>query len=94
DTKDTFGRTPLWVAADYGQEEVVRLLVSRPEVDVNSLSVSGQSPLFWPSAEGHENVVSLLIFAGAKPDLIDCDGETAISMAIKNGHERVVSLLL
>ncbi|KAK1837982.1 ankyrin repeat protein, partial [Colletotrichum chrysophilum] len=94
DTKDTFGRTPLWVAADYGQEEVVRLLVSRPEVDVNSLSVSGQSPLFWPSAEGYENVVSLLLFAGAKPDLVDCGGETAISMARRNGHERVVSLLL
>ncbi|KAK2764808.1 hypothetical protein CKAH01_15747 [Colletotrichum kahawae] len=94
DTKDTFGRTPLWVAADYGQEEVVRLLVSRPEVDVNSLSVSGRSPLFWPSALGYEDVVSLLISAGAKPDFVDFDGETAISMARRNGHERIVSLLL
>lgn len=73
---------------------MVRQLVLRPEVDVNLLLVSGRSPLFWPSVKGHKNVVSLLISAGAKLDFVDCDGATAISMARRNGHERVVSLLL
>ncbi|WQF77080.1 Putative NACHT nucleoside triphosphatase, P-loop containing nucleoside triphosphate hydrolase [Colletotrichum destructivum] len=93
-TRDSFGRTPLWIAAGNGRAKVVELLCQQSEVDVDSLSSSGRSPIFWPSACGNERIVTVLLSAGAKTDFIDAEGQTAVSMARQNGHGNIVRLLL
>jgi hypothetical protein len=93
DIKDSEGRTPLWIAAFHRQTDVVRILVRGRHADVNSLSASGQSPIFWPSAYGYEDIIKILVSAGAKSYFIDADGRTAISMARQHGHEKIVRIL-
>lgn len=57
------------------------------------MSVSGRSPLFWPSSAGYERVVAILTEAGVDPRFVDKNGNTAVTVARQNGHERVVELL-
>ncbi|KAK4235549.1 ankyrin repeat-containing domain protein, partial [Achaetomium macrosporum] len=93
DTKNIRGETPLWIAARHGHEAVVEALAQRTDVDVNSLSIAGRSPLFWPSSYGNERVVAILLEAGADPDLMDENGDTAVTIARRNGHERIAKML-
>ncbi|KAF6782651.1 hypothetical protein CSOJ01_15980 [Colletotrichum sojae] len=93
DVKNIRRETPLWIAARLGHKTVVKLLAERRDVNVNSRSVSGRSPLFWPASRGNEPVVAALMDAGADPTFVDCNGNTAIYMARKNGHERIAEML-
>jgi ankyrin repeat protein len=92
-SRNTYGETPLWIAACYGHRNVVELLLQKNDVDVNSKSNAGRAPIFWPSASGNEGIVRLLMGAGADPGFQDEDGETAISIARKHGHEAIVEML-
>ncbi|KAF6782348.1 hypothetical protein CMUS01_16724 [Colletotrichum musicola] len=93
DVKNIRGETPLWIAAGLGHNTVVKLLAQRRDVDVNSRSVSGRSPVFWPASSGDEPIVATLMEAGADPTFMDCDGNTAIMIARKNGHEKIAKML-
>ncbi|KAL6886872.1 Pfs, NACHT, and ankyrin domain protein [Trichoderma evansii] len=93
DMKNIKGETPLWIAAANGREAIVKNLAQRTDVDVNSMSISGRSPLFWPSWRGYERVVAILMEAGADPRYADMDGNTAVIVAKQNGHERVARIL-
>jgi Ankyrin repeats (3 copies) len=93
DAKNIRSVTPLWIAAARGHKSIVELLVGTEHIDVNSLSISGRSPIFWPSALGMENIVALLIDAGADLSFVDENGDTAASIARREGHMRVVRIL-
>jgi ankyrin repeat protein len=43
--------------------------------------------------DGNEGIVGLLMDAGADPDFVDKDGETALSIARRNGHKSVIQIL-
>ncbi|KAH7139844.1 ankyrin repeat-containing protein [Dactylonectria estremocensis] len=75
-----------WVAAEEGYKEIVEVLTQRTDVDVNSISRTRRSPIFWPSAYGYERIVAILIAAGARSDIVDEDGDTAITISRKRGH--------
>ena len=60
DSHDTKGRTPLFWAAERGNEAVVRLLLSRDDVAVASPDVSGWTPLELAKESKHNQVVRLL----------------------------------
>ncbi|OAA34802.1 Ankyrin repeat-containing domain protein [Beauveria brongniartii RCEF 3172] len=93
DLRNASGVTPLWIAAEEGHDAVVRILAQRLDVDVNSLSIAGRSPLFWPSNYGYEKVVAILLEADADPSLVDENGDTAVIVARKNGHESIAKVL-
>ncbi|KAK2608999.1 hypothetical protein QQS21_002479 [Conoideocrella luteorostrata] len=93
DFKNIRGVTPLCIAAALGRDAVVSILARRPDVDVNSTSMSGQSPLFWSSYFGHEQVVAALLEAGADANLMDENGDTAFTMARKNRRWEVLKML-
>lgn len=81
DLRNIRGVTPLGVAASYGHEAVVHVLLATDAVDVNVRSVSGRTPLFWATANGHSEVVKLLLDHGAEQNYTDKEGRSLVSIA-------------
>jgi ankyrin repeat protein len=91
-----FGMTGLHVAATFGLDFTVGLLLGREGVDVEFKDTGyGRTPLSWAAMAGHEPVAKLLIErGGAGIDSKDKRGRTALLLAAKRGHEAVVKLLI
>jgi uncharacterized protein len=102
------GETPLLGAARAGSVPTVRLLLARG-VDVNHAEKFQQTTaLMWAAAEGHLDVVDLLLEAGADPNRQGhvtslgtrhnadhpTGGFTALMFAARNGNEAMVRKLL
>jgi ankyrin repeat protein len=77
-------------------EESMRMLLERDDIDVNYKDRDfGQTPLLKAAWFGEEGMVRMLLEKdGVDIDAVDKDGETAISRAIEQGHEKVAKLLL
>jgi ankyrin repeat protein len=87
------GMTPVFIAAQNNQLEVVTLLTAAG-ADVNIARVNdGATPLHAVAHNGHADIVDLLITAGANVNAIRTDGATALSTALAQGHAEVVQKL-
>ena len=102
------GETPLMAAARAGSVPAVRLLLTRG-VDVNATETFQKtSALMWAAAEGHSEIVGLLLEAGANPnqqahvtsltERYNADhptgGFTALMLAARNGDAETVRRLV
>ncbi|KAF2011039.1 ankyrin [Aaosphaeria arxii CBS 175.79] len=89
--------TPLLYAAKENHPSIVKILLSRPDIDVNArLPESQQTALSIASQEGWTNVVSLLI-AHPSTDLEATEGkhgQTPLSLAAERGYDDIVALFL
>ena len=84
----------LHIAASFGLDVLVRLLLDYKGVEPDSRGRYGQTPLSWAALYGHEAVVRLLLGCkGVEPDSEDSYGRTPLWWAAYNGHEAVVRLL-
>lgn len=95
DCKNEYGRTPLSYAAEHGHEGVVKLLMTRNNVDINSKNKYGRTPLLIAASNGQEGVVKLLMTR----DNVDINSknnydETPLLAAASRGHEKIVKLLM
>jgi cytohesin len=61
---DDDGVTQLYIAAELGQEAIVRALIEEG-ADVNKAINDGTTPLYIADREGHETIVQILKNAGA-----------------------------
>ncbi|GMQ00780.1 hypothetical protein CsSME_00047708 [Camellia sinensis var. sinensis] len=79
-------RTPLMVAAMYGSVDVVKLILSLSEADVNlSCGPDKSTALHCAASSGSVNVidvVKLLLFAGADCNSIDANGHRPIDVIV------------
>lgn len=100
---DSFGRTPLMLAAESGHTAVIRELVEA-NVDIDITSKQGWTALMFAAKNGHVEAVQELLHYGADPtgDFtrgVDSDGSkrsmtvTAIALAAEHKHGHIVSLL-
>lgn len=79
-------RTPLMVASTYGSVDVVKLIVSLSNTDLNkSCGVDKTTALHCAASGGSPdaiNVVKLLLDAGADPNLVDAYGNYPIDVIV------------
>ena len=83
-------------AAMYGHSDVVRLLIERPDININNKNWLGHTPLSLAAWYGHLDVVQVLL---TKPETeIDPEdrevGQTPLSLATEQGNTSIVQLLL
>ena len=86
-------RPPMYLAAERGHLEVVRLLLEA-RADKNAARQDGTTALMAAAVNGHLEVVRLLLEAGADKNAASQDGTTALMAATARGHLEVVRLLL
>ena len=71
-------------------------LLLEPIVAAGALDAQGasdQSALMWASTSGLAGMVEKLLELGAKPDLKDAGGKTALDLAKSAGHTACVAVL-
>ena len=94
---DCTGSTALTWAALRGQQEVVRVLLERGDVNPNRADTKhGRTPLSWAAGNGHEGIVKVLLERkNVNPDQVDSQyGRVPLAWAAGSGHEEVVKTLL
>ena len=91
--KDEGGGTPLHVAANFGQTEIVELLLGAGS-GVNFRDGDGRSALFYAVLSNEQEVMRLLLVKGADLTLQDKYGGTCLHPAASRGHTDAARLLL
>lgn len=86
--------TPLYIAAQNGYLEVVKLLVENGAYVDAKLNTDGATPLYIASLNGHLEVVELLLNAGADPNVEVSSIYTPLYVAAYNRNLDIVNLLL
>ena len=98
DDSDEYCWTPLQLASRAGQVEKVKNLVASDASAVNDLprGYYGQTALQAACIHGHEEVVRLLLAAGADVDFYGGNNmqRTALQFACGQGNEKVIDMLL
>ncbi|TGL98038.1 hypothetical protein EHQ76_13475 [Leptospira barantonii] len=86
------GRTPLFLAAMEGNNDIIKLLLSEG-ADVNGRSKSGFTALFDAIGYNKIDTVKLLIKKGADVNVVDLDGDTPLKVAIHRKFTDIETLL-
>ncbi len=99
DLKSTnrYGGTALTPAAHHGHVDVVRYLVTT-KIDLDQINNLGWTALLEAVILGdggvsHQEIVKLLLDAGADRSITDRDGKTSLDHARKSNHTEIIKLL-
>jgi hypothetical protein len=92
-TKTTNALTVFSAAEEGNAAEVERLLASGASAD-ERVAAGGETPLMRAAARGYEEVVRVLLDAGADACARRADGFTPLILAVFFGHEGIVRLLV
>jgi ankyrin repeat protein len=92
-----FGGTALIPAADRGHVDVVRELV-KTEIDLDHVNDVGWTALLEAVILGnggaaHQQIVRILVDAGADVDIADRDGVPPLEHARRNGYDQIARIL-
>jgi ankyrin repeat protein len=90
-----YGPTPLHSAAVIGRADIVKLFLSRPDIDINSTTWKGRTPLHEAVSSGHLRVVELLLqHPHINVRLEELCGHTPLRLAAFRNHLEIADLLL
>ena len=93
-----FGGTSLIPASERGHVAYVRAVLRETGIDVDHVNRLGwtallEAVILGDGGRDHQEIVELLITAGATPDLPDNDGVTALAHAERRGATEIAGLL-
>jgi ankyrin repeat protein len=89
---DIYGWTPLMRAVFEQREEMVRLLLKQPDIDLERHNDHGQTALHLAVIQGYETLAAVLLEQGAQQDA-DFAGNTPVSIAQTLKNEKMLALL-
>lgn len=81
-------------AADRNNLQLLKELIERQKMPVDSVGDFGATPLIRASYRGNERIVSYLISQNADVNIGDLGGETALHIASREGHLPIVQMLV
>ncbi|KAK2501936.1 hypothetical protein MC885_009378 [Smutsia gigantea] len=87
------GQTPLMIAAEQGNLEIVKELIKNG-ANCNLEDLGGWTALMWACYKGRTEVVELLLSHGANPSVTGLYGTTPLVWAARKGHLECVTHLL
>ena len=76
-----------------GFTKLTDVILDKTALELNAQGTTGNTLLMWAAYFGKIDTVNGLIQRGADVNLVNNDGDTAISLAAKKGHRDVVALL-
>ena len=92
-----YGGVALIPASDRGHVEMVRALLET-EIDVDHVNRLGwtallEAVILGDGGEAHQEIVRMLLAAGADPEIADNDGVTPLAHAREKGYQAMVEML-
>ena len=94
DRPDNYGKTPLWVAAAFGNAKVAALLLDNEALVDRPDRKNHMTPLIAAANNGQLAIVKLLISRGADIKQQNAQGLSALEIAAKEGRMLVVKYFL
>lgn len=89
------GLYPLHYACTVGNENEVRNLIEKENVDINGEDIYGRFPLTIAAEKGNSSLVKYLLDNNADPNAADnIHGDTPLFIAIKKNFKDIVKILL
>lgn len=90
---DSDGNTPIHIAVMVqAKEEMVQVLINKA-FPINRRNRDGASPLLLAVKNGRQDLVKLITVAGGDPYLADQKGDCAISVALEENWDSVVTIV-
>lgn len=95
DEISTHGFTPLGIGTHFGQEDIVRILLSK-HADPNICSQNGYSvyPLHTALSGQYNNIAKMLLESGAEVNVVQNSRITPLHLAAQQGNIDMIILLL
>ena len=92
-----YGGTALIPASDRGHVDMVRALL-KTDIDIDHVNNLGwtallEAVILGDGGPAHEQIVSMLLDAGADPAIADRDGVTPLEHARERGYTEIVAML-
>ncbi len=92
--KDNMGNTVLHIAAQKGEIKKVKILLEKKPLWVNSKNRFGITPLHYAAIDGHQEIATQLITAGANVNSKTNTGITPLYGAVSAGKKEMIRLLI
>ncbi|CAA9381999.1 MAG: Ankyrin [uncultured Nocardioidaceae bacterium] len=96
--RNRYGGVSIIPASERGHVAYVRWVVGHTRIDVDHVNDLGwtallEAVILGDGSEQYQDIVRILLDAGADPSIPDSDGVTALEHAVAAGQERVAALL-
>lgn len=92
--KDRGGYNAILRALETPSDDVAELLLAQPRLDLNAQGLSGVTILMRYVALDREEMVRKVLEQGARVDLQDSDGDSALHRAAQQGNVKIIELLV
>lgn len=90
---DEMGSNAFMGVAFRGHVDPLKWLLANTDCGINRQNAAGQTALMMASLFGREEIVALLLEAGADPKIKDYQGNTAESLANAQGLTKIVKMV-
>jgi ankyrin repeat protein len=95
DKADNDGFLPMYLAAQHGFAGLIRIFIDVGKADVNQTSTDSNYPFLYIAAQsGHDEIIQILLAAGATINAATKEGSTPLWTAAHQGHITASKVLI